>query len=156
MGPKERPQSSGIDVFYQVINKEVHMRHSILILILVLITGCATPSGQMKKEDFVWSTVQVNFTYQEAYRRIKEGFRSCAWPTESELYIDTKSGYFDVFLPGMFKEKTAWVAGRIDITESGSQTATVNIGVNNSYMARNSFMLGWTGYLDKKYCNENN
>jgi len=102
----------------------------LLILAVYFLSGCATPPGQLKESDLVWQEKTIAANYQEVYRNIKEGFRTCAGVViESDLYTDKKTGHFDVYLA----RGSDWVFGLIDLKSITEASTWVKVGVQNSY-----------------------
>jgi len=130
-----------------------------MYLVLIMLAGCAPTPGQLKHEDFTWSNVRTTYGYQEAYRRIVEGLRMCGTPYDTVLYTDNNTGNFDIFLPAawpLHHQRSAWVAGRINIYSLNNGTSAVNIGVVNMFDKpvfgeQGRIRRIWSGYLDRKF-----
>ena len=106
---------------------------SFLLLIVLLCIGCAWKPGQIPDSDFHWQENIITADYQEVYRRITQGFRTCDdHIAEGNIFTDTKSGYLDIYAPNIFQEKSAWVVGRIEIKANNDNTI-VRIGVQSKY-----------------------
>jgi hypothetical protein len=96
-------------------------------------SGCATPPGRMTQNDFSWTEATVNTNYQDVYRRIVTGFRSCSNVDvpEGNIYTDLQEAMFDVYNKGIGGSRTDFVAGMIKLTAADDGTK-VSIGANNS------------------------
>lgn len=96
------------------------MSRAALVGSVVLLSACATPIGQMTEDDFNWSEETVHAGYQEVYRRITNGLRSCdgdgipAVPI-GNLYTDNRTAHIDVFLGSMYGGHTRLPLGMIQI-----------------------------------------
>jgi hypothetical protein len=109
------------------------MKKMILALLLLIMMGCATAPGRFTKDDFAWTVINLPVTYQESYRRMAEGFRRCAINVDKELFTDTMTGHFDLFLSDMLGGKSAWVLGVVDITSVPPGGSVVQIGITHKY-----------------------
>lgn len=107
---------------------------SVLLLLSVLVTGCATPVGQFTEHDFDWIEVRADVGYQALYRRMLDNFRRCgnAVP-EGNMYTDTRVAHIDVYLPGAYGGRSDWVIGVIDIRATGDNASMIRAGVNKSH-----------------------
>lgn len=77
------------------------MRKQLLILIFLLLSGCATATapGMYKETDFVSDQKIIPLNYEDTYRNLKMGFRKCVppeWLIDDQLYHQDKSAFFDV------------------------------------------------------------
>lgn len=135
------------------------MKKSIILACMFfpsVLAGCATPSGQLSKDDFEWSEVKGDYTYQEAYRRLDTGFKKCGNPIESAIFTDNQTAYFYVYLPDMFGGKSPWVLGKIDVLSAGQSSSVVSIGVQHNYDKpvfgdSGKIRKVWVKFLDKDY-----
>lgn len=104
-----------------------------MIVVIAFLTGCATPIGQMAETDFNWSDETVSAGYQEVYRRLVNGFRSCsgdglpAVPI-GNLYTDNRTAHIDVYLGSMYGGQTQWPLGMIDLQAISDAKTQVRVG----------------------------
>lgn len=101
--------------------------------IALLVTGCATPIGEFKEEDFIWREQTINANYQEVYRRVLGGLRRCGALTGyGNIYTDISSGHFDMYVTGIYGP-SQWVVGVIDIKQLDDRRSHVRVGVNRRH-----------------------
>ncbi|OHC66982.1 MAG: hypothetical protein A3H93_18130 [Rhodocyclales bacterium RIFCSPLOWO2_02_FULL_63_24] len=100
----------------------------------VFVSGC-TPIGQIKESEYIWQEQQLSMSYQQAYRNIRDAFRSCTDEyAEATMFDDIKTGEFDVYIPGMFNVgKSPTVLGRILAKEIGPGVTSVRAGVIDAF-----------------------
>ena len=128
------------------------MKNAILIMIILMLAGCATAPGQIPVSDYDWSEIKAPISYQEAFRRIDTGFKKCDSHTESMMFTDNKTAYFYVYLTTDSK----WVLGKIDIAAASENSTSVKFGVQKMY---HSPVFGepgrirsiWEKFLDSDY-----
>ena len=114
------------------------MRIGKIIAVLIslgMLTSCATPVGQFKENDMIWTKSEMEMNYQVVFRNIKEGFRKCGlhFFADGNLYSDIKEGHFDIYLTDVFGGKSPWVYGVVNINNIDPNHSTLEIGVNNTY-----------------------
>lgn len=102
-----------------------------IILIILLLSSCATPVGQFQESDFNWTKTTIDLNYQAVYRNLKDGFRTCrsGLSIDSEIYTDINTGHFDI----RFDSRAAWVFGMIDLQHIDQNNCQVSIGVIRAY-----------------------
>jgi hypothetical protein len=130
------------------------MKKTILIFLFIL-TGCGVPIGQIPESDFIWHEKKIDANYQEVYRRIQTGFRSCSqyetgYP-EGTLYTDIKMGQFDIYLPGWPGQRTTHGASVIKITEGINDSSIIRIGIVKRFKSYEKKTKLWFNFADKNY-----
>lgn len=96
--------------------------------------GCATPAGKIPESDFVWQEKIIEANYQEVYRRIVSGFRTCGDViAEGNLYTDIKEGHFDIYLRGTFGGRSDFILGVIHLKPNDKGNTIVKVGVQTIY-----------------------
>ena len=120
--------------------RESQIKKNVLIifsLIFITMTGCATPAGKIPESDFVWQEKIIEANYQEVYRRIVNGFRTCkdvvAEVAEGNLYTDIKEGHFDIYLWNVLGGRSDWVLGIIYLKPDDKGNTIVRVGVQTIY-----------------------
>jgi hypothetical protein len=123
----------------------------LIMLILVssiTIVGCATPPGQLTKDDFHWTTVQSELNYQEAYLRMDKGFNSEGlFVTEGNIYSDLGKGMIDVYMKTPLTPRSPYVSARVYVTRIPENKSLVEIGSNNSFGKNDKARQKWAQYL---------
>lgn len=106
-----------------------------LLASLGMLTSCATPVGQFKENDMVWTKTEMEVNYQSVFRNVKEGFRKCGSHlfADGNLYTDIKEGRFDIYLTDVFGGKSPWVYGVVNIRNIDVDHSALEVGVNNTY-----------------------
>ena len=113
--------------------------------------GCFTPIGKIPDSDFVWEDRTIKVNYQEVYRRVLAGVRTCKpGIAEGNLYTDIKEGHIDVFLVDMFGGKHPGVLGIILVKEDHNGDTVVRVGVQTVY---DDPLFAPPGRLRKKWLN---
>ena len=118
----------------------IEMNQRIAIFFLLIVIGCATPVGKLKKSDFAWEERVISANYQEVYRRILSGFRKCGEVIpEGNLYTDIQEGRFDVYVRQTFGGRSDFVFGIIDVIYRNENATLVRVGVQTIYDGVSSF-----------------
>lgn len=126
--------------------KKLIVAYSFCILITL---GCATPVGKIPESDFVWEDRIIKLNYQEVYRNIANGFRTCKpGIAEGNLYTDIKEGHLDVYLVDVFGGKHPGVLGIIRVKEDNNGNTIVRVGVQRIY---DNPVFGARGIYRKKW-----
>ena len=103
------------------------------IVMICLLTGCATPVGKLADDDIVWTSTNVATNYQQAYRNIKRSLDVCyEFAVESNLYTDIGEGEFNLYLKNVFGGNHGFVYGLIKLKKVGEET-NVRIGIQTIY-----------------------
>lgn len=107
------------------------MKIFLVLCLLILLSGCATPVGKIPEFDFVWQEKIIEVNYQEVYRRIVKGFQSCGdiGIAEGHLYTDIKRGNFVVYENAAFGGRGDYVLGTISIMPYKEEKAIIKVGV---------------------------
>jgi hypothetical protein len=97
-------------------------------------TGCATPAGKISKSDFVWQKKVVEADYQEVYKRIVNGFRTCGdLIAEGNLNTNTQKGHFSIYPRDELGGRSDWVLGIINLKPDNKGNTIVRVGVQIIY-----------------------
>jgi hypothetical protein len=128
------------------------IKKSLFVFLIVFLTNaCFTPVGKIPDADFVWEEKAINFNYQEVYRNISNGLRSCQQGmAEGNLYTDTKEGYFDIYLTGLLGGKHQGVLGIVRLKSAGLNQTSVRVGVQNVYDGNGAYRKKWLTYAEGK------
>lgn len=121
-----------------------------VLVAIILLAGCATPSGQLSKDDFNWTILETKLNYQEAYRRMHKGINSeRMYITEGNLYSELGRGMIDIYISAFpFNIRSPYVYGRINVVKkSGSQTI-VEAGLNNAFPDGDGVRKKWLNNLE--------
>ena len=114
-----------------------------LTAIAATLLGC-TPVGQLKESDFVWHERTLSISYQQVFRNVRAGFRSCGDEyVESALFDDIKTGEFDAWHPTMLNSASPIYWGRIIITAIDDGHARVRVGLISDSEARKNRWHRW-------------
>ena len=122
--PKMKPNKIGFLKWLFII--------ALAIAAFYFLSGCATPPGQLKESDLVWQERTIAANYQEVYRNVKDGFKTCGPNSiDSELYTDIRKGHFDIYHSTLAVPKSmSRTVGLIDITPKGDSNSLIKVGVN--------------------------
>jgi hypothetical protein len=122
-----------------------------ILAVLLFCTGCFTPIGKIPKEDFGWQEKIIEADYQEVYRRVLNGFRTCKpGIAEGNLYTDIKEGHFDVYLVGFLGTKHPGALGMIDIKADEKGNTIIKVGVQKMYDHAGYYRKIWLSFAEKK------
>lgn len=104
----------------------------VALTIVLLVMGCASPVGEIKDEDYVWSEAILNTNYQPVYRNVIRGYQNCvnAVPSPS-LDPDNKKGQVVFYAGGV----AGWVYGKATVDAVDDNTTKFRIGVIREYDA---------------------
>lgn len=124
------------------------MRYIIALFAVLLITGCATPSGKLTINDFNWTSTESKLNYQEAYLRMHSGLNSeSAYLTEGNIYSDLGKGMIDVYMNVPPFGRSQYVLARVYVTKKASDSSLVEIGSNNAFTDNPDVRNRWLEYL---------
>ncbi|CAB4121487.1 hypothetical protein UFOVP14_3 [uncultured Caudovirales phage] len=106
-----------------------YLRTFLLCIVMSLLYGC-TVSSHIPNEDYTWSTVTINTTYQSAYRNIKNGVAKCEsdWRVDSDLYTDIQEGVITISLKNLIFRNPHFVLAKITVTPNGNGSS-IRIGI---------------------------
>jgi hypothetical protein len=121
----------------------MNLKIAALATITTTLLGC-TPVGQLKESDFVWHERTLPIAYQQAFRNVRAGFRSCGDEyVESALFNDIKTGEFDAWHPTMLNSASPIYWGRIIITAIDEKHSRVRVGLTSDSEARRNRWHRW-------------
>ena len=107
------------------------MKKLMVAIVVVLLTGCATPPSAIDDNQFVWSKYNLESDVNEVHYNLIQGFRKCS----DVQPVDSSFGdkvIIDVYFPGgIFESRSNKVYGRIYLEEVDNKTE-VRIGVLKS------------------------
>lgn len=116
-------------------------RYSYLILLLML-SGCPTPPGQLRQTDYIWREETVMAPPKIVYQRLSFGFENCGPETGGPFIVthvgtprcveqsDAGSVLCDVYVGS---ETNGFVLGQILVTALDEHSSWVRVGVVTRY-----------------------
>jgi len=112
------------------------MSRAIGSVLLLLLTACATPAGQIPKEDFAWETAELPIGYQAGFRNLRQAFQTCpGFVAEGDLYTDLGEGRLTVYLAQGFpmSGRTDFVAGKVELQKKDDARSVITLAVQHIY-----------------------
>lgn len=107
------------------------MKKVVLLVLAVVLGGCATPPGQINDNRFKWSEMTLEVPVDQVRENLIHGFRECSDVQPITSSYRGKS-IIDVYLPsGLLQTRSNYAYGRIEIADINSKTQ-IKIGVLNS------------------------
>ncbi len=104
-----------------------------VVAALLLIAGCATPPGEIPKEDLSWSKAVIPLGYQAAYRNLRETFTACARDVaEGDLYTDIAEGRLTVYIRAL-EGRSDFVVGTINVKQQDAGKSILTTAVQKKY-----------------------
>jgi hypothetical protein len=110
------------------------MRYIFLIIVYIL-SACATLPQDFKDEDLVWEEKTVPIKYTQAYKNFLIGERTCSRNEEAPECIpdfESKEINCTVFIASYFGSPM-WVIGFVNMKAMGENQTLVRAGVNKKY-----------------------
>lgn len=111
------------------------MKILILVLLTSFLSACFLPAGQLKTNDFTWSSKTFPISKEKLYENIAEGFRRCDPYTEKAnigvkdcLHKTNGVILCDIYGGGAYGGRGSLVLGRIKLTGDKNKS-TINAGV---------------------------
>jgi hypothetical protein len=134
----------------------------LLIALTVLVLGsCATPPGQIQDSDLLWEEKTVPIGYEQVYRNIVNGFRTCGPESpgmvnvsqigvpECVTYPESKEISCDVYIRQLYGGRSDWIIGFIRIKDFREHGTTVRVGVKPVFKNQTDDI--WLQFAEGKY-----
>ena len=107
------------------------MKKLLIVMLIVALTGCATPPGKLGDSQFNWSKYSINKPVSEVHYSFVQGFRQCS-DVQPVVNSFGNRVVIDVYFPGgMFETRSNKVYGQIKLKGSADHT-DVEVGVLKS------------------------
>jgi len=118
-------------------------------LATLVLSACATPPGQLKKDEMDWTTINVAQPYSTVFTGLQEYARTCGGllaESQPSWYpgIDGKHAKIDLYLPNnLLGGRSEFVFGIVTLEEDQSGSTTAKIGVQTVYSKPLFKRRGW-------------